>query len=270
MKTWMKVASLALALMLIFGTIGVSSVQAQGNGGNGPSVRLPIMRALLQSVLTAVEKATKLDRAAIEKELQGGKTLSQIITDHGGNVDAVKADAKADLEAKAKQAVTDGFLSQAQADRLLANVDQALTNAMDFKIPTVLDRINAQLQGLEYLALVRETASQTDGTARTILMQLRDGKTTLADIAAKAKVDTGKIVDAVVTKITDRINEMVKNERLTADQAKPLIDGLKESLTKLMNNPAPTPQFGRMGRGGKGGFGKGNKGIPESAATATP
>lgn len=71
----------------------------------------------------------------LQSELQSGSTLEQIITNHGSSVDtvvqALVAQAKTDLD----QAVADGKLTQSQADQLLANLPDRLTQMIQNGFP---------------------------------------------------------------------------------------------------------------------------------------
>jgi hypothetical protein len=90
---------------------------------------------VLQAVTDAVLKATKLTRAELLKEVAGGKTLAEVVKAKGGDVDAVKKEAKAAIEAAIKKDVTDGRIKQEQADAFLKNLDQSLDRALNSTLP---------------------------------------------------------------------------------------------------------------------------------------
>ncbi len=85
--------------------------------------------------LDEAAKALGLDLDALRTELQGGKTLAQIASDHGVDIqkviDALTAAAKTKLDA----AVTAGRLTQEQADARLAETTTRLKDLVDQQFP---------------------------------------------------------------------------------------------------------------------------------------
>jgi flagellar hook-basal body complex protein FliE len=63
-------------------------------------------------------------------QLQSGQSLAQIAESKGKTADEVIAAARTQLEEMLKQAVTDGRITQAQADAKLAAFDQSASQIM--------------------------------------------------------------------------------------------------------------------------------------------
>jgi polyhydroxyalkanoate synthesis regulator phasin len=85
--------------------------------------------------LDAAAKALGIDLDALRTELQSGKTLAEVATAHGIDVqkviDALTADAKAKLDA----AVKDGRLTQEQADTRLSEMTTRLKDLVNQPLP---------------------------------------------------------------------------------------------------------------------------------------
>ena len=268
MTRWLKLIPVVLVVVLLTAAIGSITANAQGNNPQDKNA-LGVRAVFLNALIDATMKATKLDRQAIRTQLGQGKTLAEVITANGGTVDAVKADAKTTLTDRAKKALADGQLTQAQADKLLAAADAAFDKVLNYKFPTHEDRLTTRLRALGYTILLRETADATKLKARDILNNLHNDKT-LAEIAKAHDADPDKIVAAAVTKAQQRIDQMVKNNRLTVDEAKQFSDNLKSEFTKMMNEKGVLPGSGRHSGLGRLFGGKNKPGAPEATPEATP
>jgi hypothetical protein len=235
---WMKVVSILLLTVLGISAFGSATV-ANAQGDNTPAAQR-LVRQLSLVLLEETHKATGLTNADILKELRGGKTLAEVITGHGATVEAVKSAAKTQATDKLKQAVTDGKITQKQADLVLARLDGAIDTLLNTKWPgtAAQDRQTQMLQAAGVRLLISETAKQSDISQRDLMNELRAGKT-LAQVATEHHADPVKIVNAAVATATDRINKLVENDKLRREQADTLIAALPEGLTKLMNQPYP-------------------------------
>ena len=67
--------------------------------------------------------------------LQGGQTIAQVAEANGKTADEVIAAVVADRTTKINQAVTDGRLTQTQADEMLANLQQRVTDFVNNAMP---------------------------------------------------------------------------------------------------------------------------------------
>lgn len=241
MTRWIKLSSIVLVAAMCAMAFGISTANAQTAAPTQPPTqngRPQIVRGLANALLTAAEKATNLSEADIRTEIGTGKTLADVIKAHSADVTAVVADAKSIALTTIKQAVTDGKLTQAQADRLTGRLDQALNRLVNFQFPTGKDRQVQRLEIAGFTILAKDTADTTKLAPRDLLKEVRDGKT-LAQIATEHNVDPKQIVNSAVTQATDRINKLVADGKLKDAQAKTLIANLPDGLTKIMNTVHP-------------------------------
>jgi uncharacterized membrane protein len=129
-----------LVALLVIGVIGATSVYAQGptatptlpplNGGI-PSDRHG--RGLGQAELEAAANVLGMTTDELSTALQSGKTLDQLAQDVNVDVqkvkDAIQAAHVAEMRTRIQQAVTDGTITQANADWLLEGLDKGYIGA---------------------------------------------------------------------------------------------------------------------------------------------
>ena len=124
-----------LVALLVIGVIGATSVYAQGPtttpttppaNGDVPGDRHG--RGLGQPELDAAAKALNMTSADLSTALQSGKTLEQLAQAANVDVqtvkDAIQAAHVAEMRSSIQQAVTDGTITQANADWLLEGLDK--------------------------------------------------------------------------------------------------------------------------------------------------
>ena len=151
--------------------------------------------------------------------------------------DAIKTAMKNRID----QAVEDGRLTQAEANRLKAEIDRQsvpmLGPGFRHHGPGHMHRMH---HGLEAAA---KYLGMTEAALRT---QLENGKT-LAQVARDRNKSVDGLVNAIVTEKRARIQQEVQNGRLTQEQAARFLDGIRERVTDMVNGRHPRPGFGRPG-----------------------
>jgi hypothetical protein len=144
MSRFKKFAGIAVLVGLV-AALGISSVAAAqtptptaptaqtapSNIGGGPGGRGGGLRS--QTELAAAAKVLGMTTDELSAELWGGKTLADLATAKGVDIATVKAAVDAAVNAETKtaieQAVTDGTITQAKADWLLAGLDKGYWGA---------------------------------------------------------------------------------------------------------------------------------------------
>jgi hypothetical protein len=76
-----------------------------------------------------------LSEDALHSRLESGNTLAQVAKDQGKSVDGLVAALKAGLKQHLDEAVSDGRLTKAQADRILSNAGSWLKALVNGKLP---------------------------------------------------------------------------------------------------------------------------------------
>jgi polyhydroxyalkanoate synthesis regulator phasin len=95
---------------------------------------------MLDINLATVASELGITTDELRAELADGATLSEVITSHGSTVDAVVTALVADAETELAEAVANGNLTQEQADRVLANLPDRLTQMIENGLPGDCDR----------------------------------------------------------------------------------------------------------------------------------
>jgi len=156
------------------------------------------------------------------------------------SVDNLKAAFRDAAKAVVAQLVKDSKLTQTQADKLNQRIDKLPLKGMPLPIlpqrkgPTPQQRIAAAAS-----RLMLDTAANTLGMSSSDLQgELRDGLT-LAEITQQKGIDLSKLKTAMLAAANTRIDEAVKNGRLTQDKANELKAKLAEKLDLSKRFPLP-------------------------------
>jgi len=256
LSTRVLTAAIVAALIAVFALGGSSAAQAQAGTPTATQAATPaatneekaaIGAIVARAVLTATIDVTGISGKDLLRDLFNGQTLTAIITAKGGDVAAVKAAATTTLTIDVAAAVTNGKLTQAQADKLNATLDTLLSAALNgtfdaqFKakarqLASGAVRLAAKMQAA--LTLLAATADATGVSQRDMLKDLRAGKS-FADIARANNADPAAIVNTAAAKLTAYVNARVKNGKIKQEVADQVLATLNADLTALMNKPNP-------------------------------
>lgn len=175
---------------------------------------------------------------------------------------AGRPDRRAHLAEALAPLVTDGTITQAQADKVIAAIDAAAPD-------------HGPRGGGKRAELVASTIGITVDQLRT---ELGTDKS-VADVAKAHGVDPQKVIDALVADATTHIDQAVTDGKITAAQAATEKSTLVDRITKRINT-AGFPGRGPGGRGGHGrhhgmggdndGDGPAGAGAPGDAASDAP
>jgi len=157
------------------------------------------------------------------------------------------------LKNRVDEAVTDGRLTKAQADRLKQAIDAGNAPLFGFGPRRFHEHghFGFRVHGHGPFAEGLKTAADYLGLTRAQLMtELRDGKS-LAQVAKAHGKSPDGLVDALTKQAEQKLDQAVKNGRLTEAEKTEMLAGLKKRITDLVNGrfPAP-PRFHRFDRDG--------------------
>jgi len=196
------------------------------------------------NVMNVVAKSLGMEATALQTELQNGKTIAQLAKEKNVATDKIVNDIVAAYKTSLDLAVTNGYLTQTQADAIL--------EAVRAFAPTYLEQSFVRHSPMSVIA-------KALGLTETELMTaLRDGKT-IAQLAQEKGVSTETIVNALVAAEKARLDQAVADGKLTQAQA--------DALLKVAQVMAPsylegTGKFGgRFGPGMMGHGGRGKRGF---------
>jgi len=138
----------------------------------------------------------------------------------------------------ANQAVANGHMSQAQADQVLAGLEEAYTNAMQRPLPQPQEVRQAAER-----ALITALTELTGLDIPQLQQQAREqGLTTMAEMAGANGVTTAAVIAAGIENATEIATQAVAEGRMTQAQADQILAGLEEAYTEAVQHPLPLPQ----------------------------
>jgi ElaB/YqjD/DUF883 family membrane-anchored ribosome-binding protein len=242
--------------------------------------------------ISATASVTGLTQQEVVTQLRNGKSLAQIAQDKGKTADDVIKAARTQLQDQLKQAVTNGRITQAQADAKLAQFDQTA--------PQIVSNTSLGLGpergfgtgfgfkgGFGYHdggLLVNATVSVTGLSMQEVMTDLQNGQS-LAQIAQSKGKTADDVMKTARTQLQDQLKQAVTNGGITQAQSDALLSNFDQNASQLVNDATLGsgrgfgPGFGRgfapgFRRGFGHGFGRGFGGfgfkgsIPKTAPSA--
>lgn len=200
-------------------------------GNRGVGARLRAARSLIEAAATETGLAVR----DIMRELRSGSTLADIISANNGSVDNVVASAVADATEQINAAVTEGHLTQEQADELIASLQTVFTDAVNGELPERPGRPGVRLFAR---GIVRQVAEATGLEIDDVVEQLQSGAT-IADVLTASGVDVVSFTDDVLAQASERLAQAVANGRITQERADEMIARLTERLPEIINSSHP-------------------------------
>ncbi|GIV90097.1 MAG: hypothetical protein KatS3mg055_2615 [Chloroflexus sp.] len=188
---WHQPIPVRAAQTSVVPTVGETSY-GRGGGWRG-------MWVSVGQLIQALSTLTGVDKATIQAELQNGRSLAQIAAANGSSGDALVQAVVDTAKSRLDQAVSNGRLTQTQADQMLATIrDRATALVNDTTLGTQLGAYAAKASQRSTLGwLIQATADQTGLDVATIRTRLRNGET-LRAIITGAGADPQKVIDAAV------------------------------------------------------------------------
>jgi hypothetical protein len=139
-----------------------------------------------------------------------------------------------------KSLVTDGTLTQAQADKVATTLDQKLPRRGPGG-PGFPGRMG--MRGGPAHLEPADIAKALGITVNELRTQSEAGKT-LAQIAASKGISKSALIDKLVTAAEAELAQAVKNGRITQAQADTIKGTLKPRITEMVDKVGPAPRMG--------------------------
>ncbi|CAN5826535.1 hypothetical protein BH10CHL1_BH10CHL1_07000 [soil metagenome] len=203
--------------------------------------------------MATIAKALGISESDLMTALQGDKTIADVATEKGVALNTVVDAVVAEQTTALAKAVTDGKITQAQADERIAKLKTDLPTMFSTKQP--MRPQNGGMRGGPGMFGAPATIAKALGISESDLTTaIKSGKT-VADIATEKGVALSTVVDAVVAEQTTTLAKAVTDGKITQAQADERIAKLKTDLPTMLSTKQPMrPQDGGM-RGGPGMFG---------------
>ncbi len=234
-----RLALILMVLSMMAVMVGIASAQDDTNRRN-------VRNGLVREVMQAVSDETGLEVSDILAQLApDGATLADVIVANGGSVESVVNSAVTSATERINQAVANGNATQEQADQLLSNLEQLMTDGINGELPF---NLGANPRKDIERALISSITEVTGMDAQSIIQEIRGGST-LADVIAENGSSVDEVVASAMAKSTERVNGWVENERITQEQADEILAGLEQFYTDVLNGDVefPRPNGGPRG-----------------------
>ena len=256
------------ALVILLGTVGMAYAQGPqppvdghpffGDGPRGSGHQMGGrwgwgMRG--SSLVDATAEVTGLTVEDVIAALQEGQTFAQIAEEAGMAPQAIVDAFLTDREAALDDAVADGRLTQEQADQMLEEMAERISERLEqpwTPHPSKRGQMDGR-GGMRGSSLVDATAEVTGLTVEDVIAALQEGQT-FAQIAEEAGMAPQAIVDAFLTDREAALDDAVADGRLTQEQADQMLEEMAEHASEHLEQPW-TPRSSdhdRMGQGHSG------------------
>ena len=190
--------------------------------------------------LSAAATALGLSEQDLLSKLQSGKSIAEIAKEQNIDLAKVKEALLAEAKASLDQAVKDGKLTQAQADqayqRFSENIDDLLNKSgMPGK--------NGDPRGGSggprdrgFGGMDLSGAAMALGLSeQDLLSKLQSGKS-IAEIAKEQNVDLARVKESLLSSLKTRMDQAVKDGKLTQAQADQMYQRFSENIDTWLNN----------------------------------
>jgi len=137
-------------------------------------------------------------------------------------------------------------MTQEEADERLAAITEKVTEAMNKPLPK-----KAQNQRTRQIARAMfKIAADTIGiTPQELLEELRvEEDASIAEVAANHGSSAGDVIDAIVEKAQEKLDERVADGKMTQEKADERLVNITEKVTEVVNSPFPAREKGSQGR----------------------
>ena len=224
--------------------------------GFGPGHgRLPELKRIGGDFLQTAADYLGMTTAELRDAMRDGDSLADVAKQKNKSVDGLKTAIKNAQKDDLDQAVKDGKLTQAQADRiqdeLSEHVDELVEGGRGLKIPRLGFGLGFGLRaGVDLI----DTAADYLGLSRAQLRdELSDGDS-LADVAKQKGKSVDGLETALKKSLRTQLDKAVAHDNLSKEQADTLDETLSEHVDDVVNQG-----FGRFGfherfRGPAGGM----------------
>ncbi len=191
--------------------------------------------------LSVAATALGISEDELRTQLEAGKTIAAIAAEKGVDVNKVISALVDEAKAHLAQEVTDGKITQAQADERIATLTERITERVNNPRPAgdhdgPKGGPDGRRRGVKAgFSAAAKALGISEDELRT---QLRAGKT-IAEVAKDKGVDVNTVIAALVDEAKAHLAQEVKDGRITQAQADERIATLTERITEHVNNPRP-------------------------------
>ncbi len=269
MKTTSRFTKVAVSAGLIVavgaGVLGITSfASAQISEPSSAPQVIGAPASPRQSPLAVTATALGVTEAELRTELEAGKSIAQVAGAKNVNLQVVIDALVADHKAHIAQHVTEGKLTQAQADEKLAEVETRVTDMVNKTGLPMKGGPGGKMGHIK--AASEEVAAVLNLTMEELVAELRDGKS-LAAIAEAQNVDISKVKEVLTSEFKAHLDEEVASGKHTQAEADEKLTKFTSRLDDMVSKARP--QGGEMGEGHRRG-GHGPRGMGDGMQPPAP
>ena len=187
----------------------------------------------------------KMDEAAFRTEIRSGKTLATIGQERGVSQQQLQSFLQERMTQRLDQMVKDGRITADRAETMKANMATHVDRMMNGTMPI---REGKGPRSGQHGVVGEKLQTLLKMDADTFRAERQAGKT-LADMATERGVSVQELKDVITAARTERIDQMVKDGRITADRAVTMKANMADRVDKMVNGTMPA----REGKGPRGG-----------------
>lgn len=173
-----------------------------------------------------------IDAATFKTEIQSGKTLVVISSEHGVSEEALKDFIKNQMTQHLDKAVVDGKIAQDKADQMKSNMDERINKMINAKAP--MQDGNHRMAKFDHKELLALLKMDVD----TLKTEMKSGKT-LAEIAGEQGVSEQALKDVIKQQMTQRLDKAVENGKIPQDKAVAIKANMDERIDKMIHAKKP-------------------------------
>jgi len=220
--------------------------------------------------LTTIATALNMTVADLQSAFQSGKTVATLATEKGVALQTVVDALLTEQKTLLQQAVTDGRLTQAQADARLAELQTQLPTQLSTAFTPGLRGGRGMPGGFGAGASLTTIATTLGVTESELMTAFQAGKS-VADVATEKNVALATVIAAIMTEQKTVLQQAVADGRLTQEQADQQLARLQANLPHLLSLQGGMGHgFGGFGGHGRFGGGRGQQTAPSPMTTPSP
>jgi ribosomal protein S20 len=218
------VATVAVAGLVVAGGASVAAAAGPGPGGRGHGA----IRVAGQTAASTIG----ISPAELRSQVQGGKTVAQIATDHGVDPSTVV------------NAIVTALTQQIDQRAAAGTIDANRAAQAKQKLPDLASRFVNQTKprrGYEVLKDAVQAAAKEIGVSTSELRDARKNGKSIAQVAQDHGKSVDDVVNAVVKAATSDIDQAVKDGKLSSQKADQIKKNLPDRANQLVNREPKQP-----------------------------
>ncbi len=212
--------------------------------------------------LEVLTETLGLDAGELRAALAEGRSLADIAAEQGVAVEDLSAALAAEAEERIDDAVADGMLDAERAEDMKANLAERIGDNIN-RIPS--ERAEGQFGpgegrrgpgGLfgDRAEMGAELAEFLGLSTDELREAFADGRS-LADVAEGQDVSEEALVEFLLGRLEERLDQAVEDEKIDAERAEQMLENAEERIQDHVDDvPGDHEHHGRRGHGRHGGF----------------